>query len=115
MILHGVLLTLQSLSTIVETLVPYLPVLYNRDILIIIVLTALDVIVQLMICFICVTIGSDERLRKIKMTLDMTSGVPKVRFCLNESFTEIKIEEKDEDGFSESTISINYALIRPRG
>ena len=68
--------------------------------LIAIVSTAVDVFVQLLICFICVTIGYDVRLRKLKITLDMTTGVPKVIFLcvrerVRESFINIEIEVED--------------------
>ncbi len=76
---------------------------------------AVDVIVELMICYICVTMGSDERLRKFKMTLDMTSGVPKFRFCLKENNEEVEILITNEEEIRETTTTINYTLIRPRG
>ena len=34
-------------------------------------LTIMEVILQLFICFICITMGSDECLRKYKLTLDV--------------------------------------------
>lgn len=45
-------------------------------------MTAVDVIVQLAICFICLTMGSSEKLRRFKMTLEFTSGAPKLVFSL---------------------------------
>ena len=72
MILHGLLLTLQSLVSVFYTLAPYIPALYNRWQLINIVLIAVDVIVQIVICYICVTMGSNVYLRKFKMTLLLT-------------------------------------------
>jgi hypothetical protein len=72
MILYGLLLTLQSLVSVFYTLAPYIPTLYNRWQLINIVLTAVDVIVQIVICYNCVTMGSNVHLRKFKMTLFLT-------------------------------------------
>ncbi len=89
MILHGVLLTAQFLLTVVEALVPYIPFFLKWSNIIAIILTSVDVIVQLLICFICVTVGSDVRLRKFKMTLDMTTGVPTVKFCLKDNIAEV--------------------------
>ncbi len=80
MILHSLLLTLQSLVTVVYALLPYIPVLFGRAALINIVVTAVDLIVQLLICYICLTMGSQPQLRKFQLTLDVTSGVPKVVF-----------------------------------
>ena len=42
------------------------------------VVTASDVILQLMICFVCLTMGSHEHLRKFIMTVDLSLGVPKI-------------------------------------
>ena len=42
------------------------------------VVTASDVILQLMICFVCLTMGSHEHLRKFIMTVDLSLGFPKI-------------------------------------
>ena len=91
MILHCVLLTLQNLVVFVWAFDPYIPILINRSNLIYIVLTGIDVIVQLMICFICVTMGSHINLRKFKITLDITSGAPKVIFKRNSDNFEQRV------------------------
>ncbi len=63
-----------------------------------IVVTVVDLIVQLMICFICLTMGSHENLRKFRLTLDPTTGVPKVMF--------MPIRESDINTIVESEIEI---------
>ncbi len=72
MILHAVLVTLQSFVTVLTSIYPYIGVLYQKQDLIGLILIVIDVIVQLMICYICLTVGSHEHLRKIQITLDMT-------------------------------------------
>ncbi len=97
MLIHSVLLALQSFVAVISTLSYYFAVLYNHESLINIFLLGVNVIGQIMICYICVTMGSDVRLRKFKMTLDMTTGVPKVRFCLKQSVVETEFEENNEE------------------
>jgi hypothetical protein len=80
MTLHAAILSLQSLVTIINSLLPYIPFLYNRQYIINIILVAVEVLVQLAICFICLTMGSHEFLRKFKLTLDLSNGAPKVVF-----------------------------------
>ncbi len=63
MIIHSLLLILQSLVTAIWAFEPFIISLLTHDGLIDIVVTAVDMTVQLMICFICVSIGSDVRLR----------------------------------------------------
>ena len=65
MILHAILVTLLSFATVLNSIYPYIGVLYQRQDLIGLILIVIDVIVQLMICYICLTIGSHENLRKI--------------------------------------------------
>jgi hypothetical protein len=71
---------------------------------------AVDVTVQLMICLICMTMGSDERLRKFKMTLDLSSGAPKVIFFLINSIDEVESEDICLDESRNSTTSANSEL-----
>ncbi len=63
MILHSILLTLQSLVSVFFALYPYIPFLSSHTALITSVETAVDLIVQLVICYICLTMGSHVRLR----------------------------------------------------
>ena len=63
MILHSILLTLQSLVTVFSALSPYIPLFFYHATLITIVVSAVDLIVQLMICYICLTMGSHVQLR----------------------------------------------------
>ena len=72
MILHSILLALQSLVNVFNALILYIPFFLNHFGVITIVVTATDLIVQLMICYICLTMGSHVQLRKFQMTLDMT-------------------------------------------
>jgi hypothetical protein len=58
MILHSVLLALQSFVAVFNALDYYIPFLYKRNALINIILTLVDLIVQLTICYICLTMGS---------------------------------------------------------
>jgi hypothetical protein len=93
MIIHSLLLTLQSLAAVFGTLLPYIKVFYTNSVLITIVVTAVDLIVQLMICYICLTMGSHIHLRNFQMTLDLTTGVPKVVFSyIRESIFDSEIE-----------------------
>jgi hypothetical protein len=80
MLLHSAMLTLQSLVAAVYALTYYIPLLNYRSALCNIVITVVDLIVQLVICYICLTMGSNVQLCKFQMTLDLTSGVPKVVF-----------------------------------
>ncbi len=64
MIIHIILLTLQSLVAVFAALELYIQVLFNYSQVITIVMTAVDLIVQLMICYICLTMGSHVHLRK---------------------------------------------------
>ncbi len=105
MIIHSLLLTLHSFVAIVFALVPYIPVFFNHSSLISVVATIVDMIVQLMICYICLTMSSHVHLRKFQMTLDLTSGVPKVVFSrISESLIESQVENfariGDETGLS---------------
>ncbi len=72
MILHSILLTLQSLVTLFNGFEPFIQFLFSHAVLINVVMTAVDLIVQLMICYICLTMGSHVQLRLYQMTLDMT-------------------------------------------
>ncbi len=63
MILHFVLLTLQSLANVFYATAIYIPFFFNYAILISIVVSAVDLIVQLMISYICLTMGSNVLLR----------------------------------------------------
>ena len=58
MILHSILLTLQSLVTVLNTTEAFIPIFFNHGVLINIVMNVVDLIVQLMICYICLTMGS---------------------------------------------------------
>ncbi len=58
MIIHTLLLTLQSLVAVFYALEPYITVLSLQSALIGTIMTAVDLIVQLMICYICLTMGS---------------------------------------------------------
>ena len=63
MILHSILLTLQSLVTVFNAFEPFIPFLKSHAGLINVVLTTADLIVQLMICYICLTMGSHVQLQ----------------------------------------------------
>ncbi len=80
MLIHSLLLTLQSLVAVVSALIPFFQVFLYHASLINIVETAVDLVVQLMICYICLTMGSHEQLCKFQLTLDLTTGEPKVVF-----------------------------------
>ena len=60
MILHSALLTL---TTVFNALEPYIPLFFSDGGLIIIVVVLLDLMVQLMMCYICLTMGSHVQLR----------------------------------------------------
>jgi hypothetical protein len=50
-------------------------------------LTVLEVILQLFICFICITMGSDEYLRKYKLTLYVImQGMPILIYKRKDSY-----------------------------
>ena len=63
MILHSILLTLQSFVNVLNAFIPYFPFFYSYTIPINIFVTAVDLIMQLMICYICLTMGSHVHLR----------------------------------------------------
>ena len=63
MTLHSILLTLQSLVNVLNVLEPYILLFSSYGPLINIVTTVIDLIVQLMICYICLTMGSHVQLR----------------------------------------------------
>ncbi len=63
MILHSILVTLQSFVYLLFALIAFIPFFTRHGPLINIVVTAVDLIVQLMICFICLTMGSHVQLR----------------------------------------------------
>ena len=63
MILHSILLTFQSFVNVLYALETYIPFLLSHGALITIVTTVVDLIVQLMICYICLTMGSYIQLR----------------------------------------------------
>jgi hypothetical protein len=68
-----------------------------------------------MICYICLSMGSHEHLRKFRLTLNLTSGVPKVVFKrMRDSVgdTEIDIEETINEETLESSSSINFEIQR---
>ena len=99
---------------------PYIPLLYYHNTLIGILLAAIDVIVQLAICYICLTMGSHANLRKFQLTLDLTKGVPTVVFSRIREFAvdydfDPEVEQSNGVEMIESSASINYDIIRPRG
>jgi hypothetical protein len=63
MILHSALLIQQSLVTVFAVLDIYIKALNNHRALINIVVTGIDLIVQLMIGYICLSMGSQMYLR----------------------------------------------------
>ncbi len=63
MILHSILLTLQSLVNVFDAIATNFPFFFSHTALIYIIVTAVDLIVQLMICYICLTMGSNVQLR----------------------------------------------------
>ncbi len=63
LILHTVLLTLQSFAAVFDALSPYIKIFYIHVQIINIVVTAVNLIVQLLICYICLTMGSHVHLR----------------------------------------------------
>jgi hypothetical protein len=100
MVLHTLLVTLQSLVVVFSTLLNCIRAFYKHSALVSTVLIAVDLIVQLMICYICLTMGFHIYLRKFQMTLDLTTGVPKVMLTrIKESMvvSELEIEESIGD------------------
>ena len=66
------------------------------------------------------TMGSHVRLRQLSMTLDITSGIPKIVFLRRDSRpeqirTQINEEIEENENFLESSSNIDYEIIRPRG
>ncbi len=59
--------------------------------------------------------GSNQRLRKFKLTLDMTYGVPKIVMSLKESLVGVNIEEAFGEEITESNSSLNNNFLGPRG
>ena len=80
MTLHVVLLCLQSTISIIIALIPYIITLFKSRNLVYIILTVVDVTVQLLICFICLTMNSNAQLRKLKITVVFNEGLPKIIF-----------------------------------
>jgi hypothetical protein len=96
MILHSALLILQNFVTVFAGLVIYSKALNSHRALINIIVLVVDLIVQLMICYICLSMGCQRHLREFKMTLDLNTGVPKVMLTrIRESvvISEIDIDE----------------------
>ncbi len=76
---------------------------------------AVDFIVQLMICYICLSMGSHVHLREFKMTLDLSKGVPKVMLTRNiESvvISESEIEETIGEKSRSSSESSKYSELK---
>ena len=70
----------------------------------------MEVIVQLFICFICITMGSDKQIRKLNITLDLTiPGAPKLVWTRKLSVgSEIEAPENDfDERRSLSHVSVN--------
>ncbi len=63
MILHSFLLTLQSLVNVLNALKPFITFFLNYSGVFSIVVSAVDLMVQLMICYICLTMGSHVQVR----------------------------------------------------
>ena len=106
MILHAILLTIQSLASLLAATYPYIPLLAAQTIIIDITLTVVEVIVQLMICFICLTMGSHEHLRKFKMTLDFSRGAPRIVFNrISVTESPIEVYETIGDESRQSSVS----------
>jgi hypothetical protein len=63
MVLHSILLTLQSFVNVLFAFEPFIPFFSSHGAIIFIIVTAVDLIVQLMICYICLTMGSHVQLR----------------------------------------------------
>lgn len=80
MIFHVGLLGLQCSVAVFYVLEPFITYFADHLALISTVLIIVDVFVQLAICYICITMGSSVQLRKLKLTLDFTSGDPKFVF-----------------------------------
>ncbi len=68
--------------------------------LISVVLTLIDMIVQLLICYICLSMGSQAHLLKLKMTLLVSNRVSKVVFT---SFSERKSVIEGEETFGDQS------------
>ncbi len=64
MILHSIMLTLQSLVAIIYALVPYIKIFLAHNVKINIIVIVVDLSVQIMICYICLTMGCHVHLRK---------------------------------------------------
>ena len=103
MILHSAVLILQSFAAVLTAL-SYTNLLTNKWQIIFIVQTFVDMIVQLVICYICLTMGSSVQLRKFKMTLDVSHpGAPKVIFTLKESISDFELIEESIGDISRSS------------
>jgi hypothetical protein len=103
MILHSAVLILQSFAAVLTAL-SYTNLLTNKWQIIFIVQTFVDMIVQLVICYICLTMGSSVQLRKFKMTLDVSHpGAPKVIFTLKESLSDFELIEESIGDISRSS------------
>ncbi len=98
MILHILVLTLQNLVIVIWALNSVIQILEDHAFQLQIVVTIVDVIVQLMICYICLTMGSHVHLRKLQMTLDLTTGVPKIVFSRTRvSIRDCEVVDEDAD------------------
>ena len=100
MILHSILLTLQTVVVVFAALIPFKKVLLSNSFSINFTITIVDLIVQMMVSYICYTMGSSVYLRKFQMTLDVSNGVPYVMFSrIRESFrnSDIIIEDSVEN------------------
>ncbi len=119
MIFHSLLLTFQSVVTVFTGLVIYIQALYKNRHLIYIIGVVVDLIVQLMICYICLSMGSHVNLREFKMTLDLTTGTPKVMLTriiesvvISETEIYETIGEKSRSSFESSKNSELKLLTR---
>jgi hypothetical protein len=81
-----------------------MPYLKQKTILVNIVLISVDTILQLAICFICLTMGSHVNLRKFKITLELNQGVARVvlsRYRESLIENEVTFEETIRDELTE--------------
>jgi hypothetical protein len=90
LVLHLLLLIF---ITVVSSIIPYIPYLWNIYGLYAIVLTITDMIFQLTICYICLTMGSNSQLRKFRVTLDVSEGIVRFKLTLKESIIESEVFE----------------------
>lgn len=102
LVLHLLLLIF---ITVVSSIIPYVPYLYNRYDLFYTVVTITDTMYQLTICYICLTMTSNSQISKFKVSLDVSEGFVRLRLSRKESIVESEFSEAHEKESGRSMIS----------